>query len=171
MERWFEDSGNVGLAGRELPPAQVLAADQRITYWATELRKAGLEGDLDQLRARALLDIMLGVDSRPPAHGRDADRGGPHGQETDGRDGDGCGGVPGGDGDGCGGPDPDGPPGPRFPAPAGPLAGIIPPGFAGRTNLTVPLTTLTRFADRPGIGPIDPDPGANTRSLPNQGIS
>jgi hypothetical protein len=67
--------------------------------------------------------------------------------------------VPGGDGDG-------GPSGPRFPAPAGPLAGIIPPGFAGRVNLTVPLTTVTRLADRPGelpgIGPIDPDPGANT---------
>jgi len=49
VERWFEDSGNAGLAGRELPPAQVLAADQRITYWATELRKAGLEGDMDLL--------------------------------------------------------------------------------------------------------------------------
>jgi len=29
VERWFEDSGNAGLAGRELPPAEVLAADQR----------------------------------------------------------------------------------------------------------------------------------------------
>ena len=28
VERWFEDSGNAGLAGRELPPAQVLAAAQ-----------------------------------------------------------------------------------------------------------------------------------------------
>src|SRR5580698_3389826 len=29
VERWAEGSGNAGLAGRELPPAQVLAADQR----------------------------------------------------------------------------------------------------------------------------------------------
>jgi Domain of unknown function (DUF222) len=44
VERWFEDSGNAGLAGRELPPAEVLAADQRVTAWAKELRKAGLAG-------------------------------------------------------------------------------------------------------------------------------
>ena len=31
VERWAEDSGNAGLAGRELPPAEVLAADQRVT--------------------------------------------------------------------------------------------------------------------------------------------
>ena len=44
VERWAEDSGNAALAGRELPPAEVLAVDQRITWWAGELRKAGLEG-------------------------------------------------------------------------------------------------------------------------------
>ena len=43
VERWAEASGNAGLAGRELPPAQVLAADQRVTAWAKELRKAGVE--------------------------------------------------------------------------------------------------------------------------------
>ena len=59
--------GNAGLAGRELPPAQVLAADQRVTAWAKELRKAGVEGGMDALRARAFLDILLGMDSRPPA--------------------------------------------------------------------------------------------------------
>lgn len=41
-----------------------------------------------------------------------------------------------------------------------------PGGFAGRVTLTVPLTNLTRLADRPGelsgIGPVDPNPGANT---------
>ena len=66
VERWAEASGNAGLAGRELPPAQVLAADQRVTAWAKELRKAGLEGGMDALRARAYLDILLGMDSRPP---------------------------------------------------------------------------------------------------------
>ena len=44
--------------------------------------------------------------------------------------------------------------------PAGPLAGVIPAGFAGRANLTIPLATLLGLADRPGemtgIGPVDP---------------
>ena len=49
VQRWAEDSGNAALMGRELPPDEVLAADQRITWWAGELRKAGLEGDMDVL--------------------------------------------------------------------------------------------------------------------------
>jgi hypothetical protein len=59
VQRWIEDSGNAALMGRQLPPAEVLAADQRITFWAKQLRKAGLEGDMDQLRARPYLDILL----------------------------------------------------------------------------------------------------------------
>ena len=65
MERWAEDSGNAALMGRELPPDEVLAADQRITAWAQELRQAGLDGGMDELRARAFLDLLLGKDSRP----------------------------------------------------------------------------------------------------------
>ena len=65
VERWAEDSGNAALMGCELPPDEVLAADQRITAWARELRKAGLEGGMDVLRARAFLDLLLGKDSRP----------------------------------------------------------------------------------------------------------
>src|SRR6478736_2711061 len=65
VERWAEDSGNAALMGCELPPDEVLAADQRITAWARELRKAGLEGGMDVLRARAYLDLLLGKDSRP----------------------------------------------------------------------------------------------------------
>ena len=73
VERWIEDSGNAALMGCELPPDEVLAADQRITWWAHELKKAGLDGGMDQLRARAYLDLLLGKDSRPrrrpePAH-------------------------------------------------------------------------------------------------------
>jgi hypothetical protein len=71
VERWAEGSGNAGLAGRELPPAEVLAADQRVTAWALELRKAGLDGGMDALRARAFLDILLGMDSRPPGSKQD----------------------------------------------------------------------------------------------------
>ena len=69
MERWAEDSGNAALMGRELPPDEVLACDQRISWWAGELRKAGLEGGMDELRARAFLDLVLGKDSRPRAPG------------------------------------------------------------------------------------------------------
>ena len=49
----------------------------------------------------------------------------------------------------------------RVPVPAGPLTGVIPPGFAGRVNMTIPALTLLDLADRPGemagIGPLDPD--------------
>ena len=65
VERWIQDTGNAALMGCELPPDEVLAADQQITARARELRKAGLEGDMDQLRARAYLDLLLGTDSRP----------------------------------------------------------------------------------------------------------
>ena len=177
VERWAEGSGNAGLAGRELPPAQVLAADQRVTAWARELRKAGLDGGIDALRARAYLDILLGMDSRPlgsrpdSTPGRTADgpgsggrscpsgpRGGRSGS-TGPSGGGGSTGPSGGGGSGSSGP---GDPGePWFPAPAGPLAGVIPPGFTGHVNLTVPATTVLNLADRPGelggIGPVDPD--------------
>ena len=140
VERWAEDSGNAALMGCELPPDEVLAADQRITAWAKELRKAGLEGDMDVLRARAFLDLLLGKDSRPR---RDA---------SGGADGTG----PGPGGPGSGGPGPAGPDAP--PPSAGPAHGAA--GFAGRVTLTVPLATVTGLADRPGelggIGPVDP---------------
>jgi hypothetical protein len=79
VERWAEDSGNAALAGRELSPDEVLAADQRITAWAQELKKAGLEGDMDVLRARAYLDLLLGQDSRPGRDGAAASAGSPAG--------------------------------------------------------------------------------------------
>jgi hypothetical protein len=148
VERWAEDSGNAGLAGRELPPADVLAADQRVTAWAKELRKAGLDGGMDALRARAYLDILLGTDSRPPAsaHAPDSTRTPDSGHAPD-------------SGPASGGGH--GPAGSPIPVPSGPVAGVIPPGFAGRVNMTVPAVTLTHLAARPGelagIGPIDPD--------------
>ena len=148
VERWAEDSGNAGLAGRELPPAQVLAADQRVTAWAKQLRKAGLEGSMDALRARAYLDILLGTDSRPLGSGT----GGTHGQDA---------GGPGGP-EGGAGPEggESGPAQAPAPAPGGPLAGMIPPGFAGRVTLTTPAATLLDLAGRPGELP------ASARSTP-----
>ena len=79
VERWLQDTGNAALMGCELPPAEALAADEQITARAKELRKAGLEGDMDQLRARAYLDLLLGTDSRPGQGGAAAAAAGPAG--------------------------------------------------------------------------------------------
>src|SRR4029077_18219600 len=114
VERWAEDSGNAALMGRELPPDEVLACDQRITAWAGELKKAGLEGGMDELRARAFLDLVLGKDSRPCAPG--------------------AAGTMGRDAAASASPDAD-------TGPAGGPAGSAAGGFAGRVTLTVPLGT------------------------------
>ncbi len=132
--------------GRELPPAEVLAADQRITAWARELREAGLEGSMDELRARAYLDLLLGTDSRPATAadgGASADPGGNGGGGE-------RGGGPGGGGLG----------GPQPPRPGGSGVGTSPAGFAVRGTLTVPLVTLAGLADRPG------ELGGTGRSIP-----
>jgi len=130
VERWAEDSGNAALMGRELPPDEVLAADERISWWAGELRTAGLEGGMDELRARAFLDLVLGKDSRPRAP-----------EAADPAGGDGAAGA---------GPAPG----------SGPAGGGGAGGFAGRVTLTVPLGTAAGRADRPGElsghGPVDP---------------
>jgi hypothetical protein len=137
VERWAEDSGNAALMGRELPPDEVLAADQRISWWAGELKKAGLDGGMDELRARAFLDLVLGTDSRP----RD-----PQAADAAGKD---NGAV---DGASTGG-------GAQQPPGGGPAGGPG-GGFAGRVTLTVPLGTAAGLADRPGElaghGPVDP---------------
>jgi Domain of unknown function (DUF222) len=134
VEQWAEDSGNAALAGRELPPADAIAAGQRISWWARQLRTAGVEGDLDQLRGRAFIDLLLSRDSRPAAGGQ-----GGAGHDS----------TPAGPGQPGTAP---------FPGP-----GLIPAGsggFAANVNLTVPLTTTRGLADRPGdlsgFGPVDP---------------
>jgi hypothetical protein len=60
VERWAEDAGTAALAGRDLPPAGVLAADAHLTAWAKRLKAAGLRGNLDQLRAQAYLVLLNG---------------------------------------------------------------------------------------------------------------
>jgi hypothetical protein len=57
---WDEASGNAGLAGRELPPAEVLAADARLTALARWLRRAGAPGTISQLRAAAYTALLTG---------------------------------------------------------------------------------------------------------------
>jgi hypothetical protein len=150
LERWAEASGNAGLAGRELPPAQVLAADQRVSWWARQLRQAGVAGSMDELRARAYLDILLNRDSRLAA--QDGRPGHDGADEPGGAD-------PAGGADAAGGADGPGWPEPAIPGDSG--GSVIPAGFAGKINLTVPAITLLDLAGRPGeiagIGPVDPD--------------
>ena len=145
VQRWAEASGNAALEGRELPPAGVVAADQRIGWWARQLKKAGLDGSMDELRARAYLDLLLGTDSRPRQDAADG-QGAAGGQ-------DGAGGTGGPGGGGSGPPDRPGPG-------TQPGTGVLPAGFAGTVHLITPLATLLGLADRPaeipGLGPVDP---------------
>jgi hypothetical protein len=134
VRRWQEDAGTAALAGYGLPPADVLAADQRITARAHALRDAGFPGTLDQLRARAYLDALLGQDSAPPtepgkpAASSDADAPAPPDARNP-----------------ASSPTPSAPDGQRL---------------AARVNLTVPLLTHLGLAAEPGqvagFGPVDP---------------
>jgi len=127
VQRWAEDSGNAALMGRELPPAEVLAADQRITAWARELKKAGLEGSMDELRARAYLDLLLGQDSRPTQAAADGKQ------------------------------DPDGPPAPAPSGPAAGVIPAGFAGQVTLTIPLATLTGLAdRPGEISGIGPVDP---------------
>jgi Domain of unknown function (DUF222) len=163
-----EGSGNAMLAGRELPPAAVLAASQNLNRRARELRAAGVPGGMDELRVLAYLEKLGALDpldgtgsagraadgsaaSRSPGRGADdTDAGRPRHP----------GGGPDGRG-GRGGPDGGGPGGGGRPgASGGAVPGTVPRGFSARVNMTVPLVTLLRLAERPGmlsgLGAIDP---------------
>lgn len=62
VELWPEGSGNAALAGRELPAGEAIAADQRITAIARQLKDAGVLGSLDELRAMAFIALLTGRD-------------------------------------------------------------------------------------------------------------
>jgi hypothetical protein len=60
VEVWAEPAGTAALAGRDMPPAEVLAADKHIDATARDLKAAGAEGTLEQLRARVFLTLLSG---------------------------------------------------------------------------------------------------------------
>ncbi len=62
VQAWNESSGNAALAGRELPPAEMLAADRHISALARALKAAGVPGTMHQLRARVFLALLSGRD-------------------------------------------------------------------------------------------------------------
>ena len=137
VERWAEDSGNAGLAGRELPPAEVLAADQRVTAWAQELRKAGLDGSWTSSGPKPSWTSCSAPTPgpRPAARTAPALRAATAARAANTV---------------------------RPPRTAGRAGGRGDPArFAARVNMTIPAVTILDLADRAGelagIGPIDPD--------------
>jgi hypothetical protein len=185
VELWDEPAGTKALAGRDLPPAEVLAADKHIAAIASELKNRGAGGTLELLRAKVYLALLAG---QPLDHlcapAATSDQHGPAGMsgatctgdtghsaaqdatsaadDTPWRDG-----VDGGD------PGAEGASRARQASshsgfarrtgntaarPAGSAPGDL-ARLAGWINLTVPLTTLLDLAEAPGdaagFGPLD----------------
>ena len=65
VRRFREASGNAGMIAREMPSAEVLASMQHVEQRALDLRDAGVPGTLEELKARAYLDLLQERDSRP----------------------------------------------------------------------------------------------------------
>ena len=153
VERWDEHAGTAALAGRDLPPAEVLAADQKLSALAGALRRAGVSGTMDQLRARVYLALLTGQPiTAPTERGRplaaSCARGGPG--EHDGP------GEHGGPGERSG---PLGPGGRGVPSEPSHSPGTCACGPTGSVNLTMPLATWLGLSDAPGhatgYGPLD----------------
>jgi len=64
VRRFREESGNAGMVARELPSAEVLASWQHVEQRALDLRAAGVDGTLRELRVKAYLDLLQERDSR-----------------------------------------------------------------------------------------------------------
>jgi hypothetical protein len=145
-----EFSGNCQIAGRELPAAAALVADQNLTARAEELRRAGVPGGMDELRALAYLEALGAANPLEAIPGTPGTPGTDPGDTGD---------TPGDGPGGNGGSGPDGPR-PASPSGIGMAPGKGPAGFAARVNLTVTLPTLAGLEDRPGVlsrvGPVDP---------------
>jgi uncharacterized protein DUF222 len=143
VEVFTEAAGTAALAGRDLPPAAVLAADTNLTSLALDMRSAGAEGTLDQLRARAYLHLLSGqpaaaLTSAPPAPS--ANPGPPRPGAAPGRQAQGT----------------------QTQPPAGKLQaepGL--PAMRGVIHLTLPLATWLGWSQAPGeaagYGPLDAD--------------
>jgi len=131
VELWTEGSGTAALAGRDLPPADVIAADKRLDADAQWLRNHGVEGSWDQLRAMAYTARLNGIPlkSLVPADSAGSD------VETAGT---GCPAGAGGETAAASGD-----------AVAGPAAGGW-PALAGSVNLTMPASAFLGLTDNPG---------------------
>jgi hypothetical protein len=147
VEVWDERSGTAALAGRDLPPTDVLVADKRIDALARHLKAAGREETLSELRAEVYLALLLGQPveglgpAEPPARGAARAASRDDQRSATPAAGAGPGAVPG------------------QPAPAG-------PGLTGSVNLTMPLATWLGASAEPGeaagFGPL---PAGDARAL------
>jgi len=149
VEAWPEGSGNAGLAGRELPAADAVAADKRITAIARALKDAGAPGTLDHLRAAVFVALLAGRDPEtllPPSPGH-ADGGSEPDRNPAGA------GAP---GDGLGGSGPAGPAGSAGSGGPGP-GGLG--SLTGTVHLIMPAAAWLGLTDAPGeaagLGPLD----------------
>ncbi|MGH3156579.1 MAG: DUF222 domain-containing protein, partial [Streptosporangiaceae bacterium] len=158
---WTGPEGTATLAGRFLPPAQVLAADRRLCAIAKAWKKLGGQGGMDLLRAHAYLALLLGLDTDvPPASLLpDAQVPGPQGPASSHDDH-----LAEPDGPASGPEDHPAQPGHAAAVPAGLRRagdGVALPPLTGSVDLTVPLATLLGLADRPGeaagFGPLHAD--------------
>jgi hypothetical protein len=149
---WQEPSGNYALAGREIPPAEAIATDRRLTAQARWLQARGAAGTIEYLRSAAFRASLAGRPLStllPGSTGTGATSSGASGAATSGSGGSGSGGSADGASDagasGLGALDP----GNLDPGPPGPAAGDDPdlagpggePGWApsitGNVNLTM----------------------------------
>ena len=138
MEAFTEHAGTAGLSGRDLCPADVLAADKYLTGLARAMKTAGITGSTDALRAHAYLHLLSGQPATTlldPAPRSPIRRPAPDG----------------------------GPPAAPVPVPGGPGTG---PGLRGTVNLTMPLTAWLGWTQSPGevpgFGALD---AADSRAL------
>ena len=67
VERWAEPAGTGAIAGRDLPAAEVIAADNRVNALAAALKADGALGGMDFLRAQVFLGLLLGRPVAAPA--------------------------------------------------------------------------------------------------------
>jgi Domain of unknown function (DUF222) len=153
VERWDEHAGTGALAGRDLPPAEVLAADQKLSALAGSLRRAGVSETMDQLRARVYLALLTGQPiTAPTERGKPLATGWPRG-------GSGGPGEHGGSGEHGGPGARSGPSGPGGPGAPSQGLGTCACGPIGSVNLTMPLATWLGLSDAPGhatgYGPLD----------------
>ena len=146
VEMFPETSGTAALAGRDLPPAGVLAADKHLTALAQAMKAAGQPGTLDILRAWAYLHLLSGKPAATliPATGTSGAAGSQAPLSTRPQE------AP---------RAPDA--GTHFPAASGAGApgGPVMAELRGTVNLTMPLSAWLGWTqspgDVPGYGPVD----------------
>jgi hypothetical protein len=168
VRRFREGSGNAGMVAREMAADEVLASWQHVEQRALDLRAAGLEGTLQELRVRAYLDLLQERDTRT-ARTDPAQPGTPQGNPQEDSDEPSGTRAPDGTGDGHDATgDQDGPSdgnggsgrgprrGPAGTGPGGPDGGArqpqpsTGPSVAALVNITVPLATALGQSRTPG---------------------